>query len=100
MYGPVDIGKNVMMGPDVVVLTTKHIFKDIDTPMIQQGSTGPHAVTIADDVWIGERAVILPGINIGCGAIVGTCAVVTKNVPPYAIVAGNPAIIIRYRKNN
>lgn len=52
---------------------------------------------IGNDVWIGRRAIIMPGIKIGDGAIVGAGAIVTKDVPPYAIVAGNPAKLIRYR---
>lgn len=52
---------------------------------------------IGSDVWIGFRAMVLSGITIGDGAIIGAGAVITRNVPPYAIVAGNPAKIIRYR---
>lgn len=52
---------------------------------------------IGNDVWIGRSAIVLAGISIGDGAVVGAGAVVTKDVPPYAIVAGNPARIIRYR---
>jgi len=52
---------------------------------------------IGNDVWIGANAVILKGIKIGDGAIIGASSVVTKNVPPYAIVVGNPAKIIKYR---
>ncbi|AGM26092.1 acetyltransferase [Spiroplasma syrphidicola EA-1] len=52
---------------------------------------------IGNDVWIGYQATIMPGIKIGNGAVIGTKSVVTKNVPPYAIVAGNPAKIIKYR---
>jgi acetyltransferase-like isoleucine patch superfamily enzyme len=54
-------------------------------------------VHIADDVWIGTRAVILHDVRIGRGAIVAAGAVVTKSVPPYAIVAGNPARVVRFR---
>ena len=54
-------------------------------------------IIIGNDVWIGYEAVILSGITIGDGAMIGTRAVVTKDVPPYAIVAGNPAKIIKYR---
>lgn len=53
--------------------------------------------TICHDVWIGEGAFIKAGVRIGTGAVVGMGAVVTKDVPPYAIVAGNPARVIRYR---
>lgn len=56
-----------------------------------------HAVTIGHDVWIGHGAIILPGRNIGNGAVVAAAAVVTKDVAPYAIVAGNPARVIRQR---
>lgn len=54
-------------------------------------------IHVGSDCWVGTRAIILPGITIGDGAVVGTGAVVTKDVPPYAIVGGNPARIIRYR---
>lgn len=54
-------------------------------------------VNIGNDVWIGANAVIMSGVTIGDGAVVGACSVVTKNVPPYAIVAGNPARIVKYR---
>ncbi|MFH5778028.1 CatB-related O-acetyltransferase [Heyndrickxia oleronia] len=56
-------------------------------------------VTIGNDVWIGSNAIVLPGVTIGDGAIVGAGAVVTKDVPPYAIIGGVPAKIIRYRFN-
>jgi virginiamycin A acetyltransferase len=54
-------------------------------------------VTIGNDVWIGYQAMILSGVTIGDGAVIGARSVVTKNVPPYAIVAGSPAKVIRYR---
>ena len=53
-------------------------------------------ISIRDNVWIGERAVILKGVNVGKGAIVAMGAVVTKDVPDYAVVAGNPARIVKY----
>ncbi|KAA0690874.1 antibiotic acetyltransferase [Halopseudomonas laoshanensis] len=53
--------------------------------------------TIGNDVWIGRSAIILSGVSVGDGAVVGAGSIVTKNVPPYAVVAGNPAKIIRYR---
>jgi chloramphenicol O-acetyltransferase type B len=60
----------------------------------------PHSkgdVVIGNDVWVGTEAIIMSGVRIGDGAVIGARAVVTKNVPPYAIVAGNPARLIRYR---
>lgn len=56
-------------------------------------------VVICNDVWIGSHATILSGVTIGDGAVVGAYSVVAKDVPPYAVVAGNPARIIRYRFN-
>ena len=60
----------------------------------------PHTkgnITIGNDVWIGSEAKIRSGVNIGDGAIIGANSIVTKDVPPYAIAAGNPAKIVRYR---
>lgn len=54
-------------------------------------------VSVGNDVWIGERALILGGVNVGNGAVIGAGAVVTKDVPAYAVVAGVPARLIRYR---
>jgi hypothetical protein len=56
-----------------------------------------HPVTIGNDVWIGHGAIVLPGVSVGTGAIIGAGAVVTRPVPDYMIVAGNPARFIRRR---
>ena len=57
-----------------------------------------YANIIGNDVWVGANSVILPGVKIGTGAIVGAGSVVTKDVPEYAIVVGNPARILKYRE--
>ncbi len=100
IQGPLVIGKNVMMGPDVIVYTRGHKFDRLDIPMNRQGETRPLKVIIGDDVWIGARVVILPGVRIGRGVIIGAGAVVTKNIPDYSVVAGVPAKIIKNRKSN
>lgn len=98
IIGPVAIGKNVMMGPECAIYTTNHSHDRTDIPMILQGYTPEKPVVIEDDVWIGRRVIILPGVTIGKGCIVAAGAIVTKNTPPYVIVAGNPAKVIKYRK--
>jgi len=95
--GPVTIGKNVMMGPEVVIYTSGHRFDRIDIPMMEQGSTDTEPVIIGDDVWIGRRVIIMPGVRIGTGCVIGAGAVVTKNVPDYSVVGGVPAKIIKVR---
>lgn len=55
------------------------------------------AIIIGHDVWVGQHATILSNVNIGTGAIIGACSVVTKDVEPYSIVAGNPAVHRKYR---
>ncbi len=62
-----------------------------------EAGKGKGAVMIGNDVWIGARAIVLANITVGDGAVIGAGSVVTKDVPPYAIVAGNPARLIRYR---
>ena len=85
-----------MMGPDVVILTHTHKIADITIPMGLQGSE-VKPVTIGNDVWIGMRSIIMPGVTIGNGVVIGAGAVVTKDVPDYAVVGGVPAKIIRLR---
>lgn len=96
--GPLDMGNNIMMGPDVIILTSSHNTERTDIPMNQQGSLPMQKVTICDDVWIGTRVVILPGVKIGKGAILGAGGVVTKDVPEYAVVGGVPAKLIKFRQ--
>ena len=99
VHGPLHIGKNVMMGPDVTILTHTHNIDRTDIPMGHQGSRIAEVV-IGNDVWIGMRVIIMPGVKIGNGVVIGAGAVVTKDVPDFAIVGGVPAKIIRYRNSN
>lgn len=98
VQGYVTIGKNVMMGPECLIYTINHKTDRVDIPMIEQGMTNPKPVIIEDDVWIGRRVIILPGVNIGEGSIIGAGTVVTKNVEPYSICVGNPGRIVKNRK--
>lgn len=84
------IGSNVLMGEEVCIYCRNHEF-DKRELILEQGYTSDLIPVIEDDVWIGDRAIILRGRTIGRGAIIGAAAVVTKDVPPYTVVAGNPA---------
>lgn len=97
LYGEVKIGNDVMMGTNCIIYTENHEFSRIDIPMRKQGASPSRPVIIDDDVWIGGRVTILPGVHVGKGSIIGAGAVVTKDVPEYAIVAGNPAVVIKNR---
>ena len=97
IQGPSSIGDYVLMGPDVQIYTRNHKYDRVDIPMYNQGESEIKKVNIGNDVWIGSRAIILPGVTIGDGAIIGAGSIVTKNVEPYAIVGGNPAKVIKYR---
>ena len=95
--GACTIGHHVMMGSDVVILTRNHAFTRTDIPMLEQGFEDERPVAIGDDVWIGDRVIILPGVTIGSGSILAAGAVVTRDVPEYAIVGGVPARILKMR---
>ncbi len=87
-----------MMAPGVTIVTQNHETSDLSRPMRLQ--TAPkHKVTIGNDVWIGANVIILPGITIGNGCIIAGGAVVTKDVPDYADGGGNPAHVIKNRKD-
>ena len=87
----VTIGRDVMMGPDCMFFTANHGMSDLTVPMWRQKSTEPKPIVIGDDVWIGARVSILGGVHVGSGSVIGAGSVVTKDVEPCSIVAGNPA---------
>ncbi len=89
---PLSIGSDVSISPGVMVLTTQHLIDDPDFGLVSR------PVTIEDHVFIGSRALIMPGVTIGRGAVVAAGAVVTKDVPPQAVVGGNPARQIGERR--
>lgn len=93
------LGSYIMMGEDVLFLGGAHNYERTDIPMGHQDSScSKTPLVVGDDVWFGARVIVLPGCrNIGKGAIIGAGAVVTKDVPDYAIVGGNPAKVIKYR---
>jgi maltose O-acetyltransferase len=97
IHGGVTIGDEVMLAPRVVVLALNHRFDRLDVPIGHQGDTPLRCPRIEDGAWIGLGAIILPGRTIGREAVVGAGAVVTSDVAPYDIVAGNPAQVVGSR---
>lgn len=93
------IGDDVMMGLEVLALSTRHATSRTDIPLIAQGYDERTPVTIGNDVWVGGRAILLPGVHIGDHSIVAAGAVVTHDVPEWAVVAGVPARVIRDRRD-
>lgn len=95
--GGVKIGDWVGFGPDVKVWSVNHRFEDADRPWLLQGWDYKE-VHIEDDVWLGANTFVMPGVTIGKGAIVSAGSVVNKSIPAYALVAGNPARVVGWRK--
>jgi len=94
--GGVDIGRDVMIAAHTLITSVGHEHESLDVPMMNQPlRLAP--VRIEDDVWIGARCTLLPGITVGRGAIVGAGSVVTRDVAPWAIVGGVPARVVGQR---
>lgn len=98
IYGTCSIGNFVMMGEDCTIITRNHKHDRIDIPMMEQGFEDEKPVSIGNDVWIGDKVIIMPGVTIGDGCIIGAGAVVTKSIPPYSVAAGVPAKVIKTRE--
>ena len=95
--GGVHIGNWVSIGPDVKLWSVNHRFEDPDVPIRQQGwELKP--VVIEDDVWLAANVFVMPGVTIGRGSVVSACTVVSRSVPPYSLVAGNPGRVVGWRR--
>jgi len=94
LVGPVTIGNLVTMGSNAQITGLVHNFEDITVPIKDQGVT-PIPTIVEDDVWIGGNSVIIQGLKIGTHSIIASGSVVTKDVPPYSVVAGNPARVLK-----
>ena len=92
----IEIGDNVLISPNNDIADFNHIYKDASRPVNEQGVIAKK-VTIQEDVWIGAGCKILMGVTIGKGAVIGAGSVVTKDVPAFHVVVGNPAKTIKVR---
>ena len=99
LIGPVSVGNDVGVAQGVVLSGLNHNYEDISKPISKQGvTTAP--IIIEDEVWLGANSVIIAGITVGRHSIVAAGSVVTKNIPPYSLVFGNPARVIRQYKED
>ena len=95
--GSIQIGDDVSIGPYTVMRASNHNFERIDIPIKVQKHV-PGTIVIENDVWIGAHVVILPNVKIGHATVIGAGSIVTKDIPPFSVAAGNPARIIKSRE--
>jgi putative colanic acid biosynthesis acetyltransferase WcaF len=91
---PIKLGSKVAISQRSFLCTASHDISLLTRPLIHK------SIHIQDHVWVCAQAFVGPGITVGEGAIIGACAVVTKDVEPWTVVAGNPARVIKQRKLN
>jgi acetyltransferase-like isoleucine patch superfamily enzyme len=94
IIGPVKIGNDIMLAQNIVISGLNHNYENIYQPISTQG-VSTSQIIIEDETWIGANSVIVAGVTIGKHCVIAGGSVVTKSVPPYSIVAGNPAKILK-----
>lgn len=92
------IGANVLMGPNCYIHNRNHCYERTDIPIGRQGYTEKIPIVIGNDVWIGRDVSIMKGRKIADGTVVAANTVVTKDFPAYSVIGGNPAKILKMRK--
>jgi acetyltransferase-like isoleucine patch superfamily enzyme len=97
--GGIEIGSDVIFGPEVQIFSENHRFDDPSILICRQGEDR-RPVVIEDNCWIGGRATILAGVHIGHGCVIGAGSLVTKDIPPNSVAVGAPARILRQRGAN
>ncbi len=94
IIGPVRIGNDVIFAQNIVLSGLNHGYQDIHTAIKNQAVT-KSPINIEDDVWIGANSVVVAGVTIGKHSVIAAGSIVTKNIPAYSVVAGNPARVIK-----
>lgn len=94
IIGPVKIGNNIMFAQNIVLSGLNHVYEDINIPILDQPVTTSEII-VEDDCWIGANSVVVAGVKIGKHSVVAGGSVVTKDVPSYSIVGGNPAKLLK-----
>jgi acetyltransferase-like isoleucine patch superfamily enzyme len=94
--GGIEIGSDVMFGPGVMLYSEDHEFASPKQSIKSQGVRW-QPIVIEDDCWLASRVIVTGGVRVGRGSVIGAGAVVTRDVPPFSVVAGNPAKILRSR---
>jgi chloramphenicol O-acetyltransferase type B len=95
--GPISIGDDVLIAPNVSILATYHEFMTLGQPIRASGQSEAEGVVVEDDVWLGYGTTLMRGVRIGQGAVVGARSLVIDSVPPYVVAAGSPCRPIRLR---
>jgi acetyltransferase-like isoleucine patch superfamily enzyme len=95
VIGPVRIGEHTLCGQHCLITGESHQYADPSRPVGEQGFV-TEPVVIEENVWIGANSVILPGVRIGRNSVIGAGSVVTKEIPPLCLAAGNPARVIKH----
>jgi len=94
VIGPVNIGNHVIIAQNVVMSGLNHGYQDIGTPICKQPCSTSE-IKIEDECWIGANSVLTAGVTIGKHSIIAAGTIITKDVPPYSVVAGNPGKVIK-----
>jgi acetyltransferase-like isoleucine patch superfamily enzyme len=89
-HGDIDVGENVLIGPNTTIVAANHTYADRSRPIASQ-PIAAEGIDIGDDVWVGANCTVLDGVSIGEGTVVAAGSVVTDSVPAYTVVGGVPA---------